>query len=223
MTTGNTANPYVIDLFGWGTVKEPGYANNDNSKYLGSNCTWSDNKVTMAGEFDSSDDWGIVAAKDVAALNGSRTLTNAEWTGLLQNQCWALVNLSTTNGGSVFGLVVFPYGMTANEITVNNKYMTGTMTENTTSADNLTIGSMTEAQLNASGALFLPSGGFYWQDLTAANGAGSYGVYWSASAPSDSDYAYYMQFYKCSAIKVGFTTNNRCMGRSVCLAKDVTE
>lgn len=214
---------YVLDLFGWGTGRNPTYASTTDTDYLGSTCSWSDNTVTTtttSANFNSDDDWGTVAAANVNALMGLRTLKYTEWRGLFQNQCWAYVKLSGDGiSTSVLGLVVFPYGVTSDDIT-SNGYCTGTIFTNKYndySNNTSTVGTMTVENLNKSGALFLPAGGY--RNGREGYAVNQHGYYWSSSVGSSvsrSQNLYFRMGYM--AYGNNFLRHN---GSSVRLAKDV--
>lgn len=221
--TLNEEHPYIIEFYGWGTAKDPTYAPQDytsstNNKYLGSTCTWSDYKVSDSGNFDASDDWGTVAARDVPELNGSRTLTYNEWYILVYNHLGTRVTLDVDANNSYAGIVIFPWGTTSTEALT---YLTGDNIQidyayyykNNTQGIHMSI-----EQLKLSGALFLPFSGYrFWTDK--AYDAKYIGMYWSATA-EDSDKACYLQIEGSEgrAYKDGY----RSSGKSVRLAKDVT-
>lgn len=233
-----TATPYtntnILDLFGWGTANAPtyayvnlssaGYALNAGNYYLGAYDEVGNPKEDIETDltaFNTNNDWGTIAAKQISGITGARTLTAQEWAYLLKNQYCAVANLTDKN---VLGLVVFPYGV--DETTAKSYLTTASPTVYKMSGSNVTITttvtkqSITSEKLAASGALFLPAGGS--QMNGKATNVKSYGYYWSASSAQTYGESAYMLQFLYNQIKLNDYTQRR-HGCSVRLAKYVTE
>ncbi|MBR1834120.1 MAG: hypothetical protein IJ785_01225 [Bacteroidales bacterium] len=178
-----------IDLFGWGTGNNPTLASTNNSDY---------------GTFV---DWGVNAVSNGGGEpNTWRTLTNSEWYYLRYTRAGAGSKYAAATVNGVHGLVYLPDSWTLPE---GCTFSAGT---NGWTANSYTLSQW--AEMEASGAVFLPAAGCRWG--TGVYSVGYYGYYWS-STPYNTNGAYYMRFNDYSA---GMLNGNRGDGRSVRLVRD---
>lgn len=227
-TTPYTTNNKILDLFAWGTANDPTYAyvaniatSNLGSYYLGENDEVGNPKENINTDnqsFSTSNDWGTVISKQIVGLDGARTLTKDEWIGLLQNQYFTVAKLSDN---WVLGLVVFPYEMdenTAKSYLTSSSPLVYKYGTTTTSLD-VKQQSMTTEKLEASGALFIPAGGY--RSTKTVTDYNSTGYYWSASSQGDKGEQAYILHFRSANVRQYY--RERHIGCAVRLAKDVTE
>lgn len=153
-----------IDLFGWGTGQKPNSATQDSYGYTAFN------------------DWGTAAATDIGVQ--SRTLTADEWQYLYNSHCKTLVTLSTNDGKTVHGLLIFPDNINLSDA---RSFLRSSSSARNINDDrtyiNWNVNIIDEKNLLKSKALFLPACGYrYGSDADAYN---SFGYYWSATNCSD--------------------------------------
>lgn len=195
-------------MFGWGTsgwnsgaiAYQPYSTSTSNSNYSqGRN---PNNSLT--GSYANAD-WGVYNTKWQISNGGNaagmwRTLTNGEWSYLINN---ATKGTAQVNG--VNGMVLLPDNWT---LPAGLTFTAGTsgFTNNQYTAEQW-------ATMEAAGAVFLPAGGYRYG--TKVGNVGSGGNYWSSSA---SNHVLYLYFYSSSA---GMSSSYRSYGRSVRLVQEV--
>ncbi len=201
-----------IDLFGYGTSgfngKYPYTTSTNANSYPNSN---------IAG---TNYDWGVYNVFN-NAIGQWRTLTNQEWSYLLDRKSGQLYSIGTVNG--VYGLILLP-----DEWDIQSS-------ENfTPQADNWDTNNYSQDEwerMQSNGSVFLPVAGFrtgtefkFYSDASNKN---YYGYYWcSTTYPDHSDPIYYFSFsftkkskYITRPISIGYGRD--CYyGRSVRLVRD---
>ncbi len=224
----NIAEDYTgwIDLFGWGTsgwsskanAYQPWATSESNSDYYPGGIY----SNSLTGTYANAD-WGVFNAISNGGDEPSkwRTLTNAEWKYLFQNNKWTLGYIKTTEKDSSLCFMLIPETFTAPEgITVTALSTTTTSTY----LSGLTVPSTNKytteqfASLEKLGVVALPCGGY--RDGTSMSNVGSDGYYWSSSA-YDSYYAYEFYFYSTSVYSDYYYYYTRRYGRSVRLVQDL--
>ena len=185
-----------IDLFGWGTSgyngKNPYMTSTDYSDY-------GDGNNDIAG---TNYDWGVYNAISNGGNQAGqwRTLTKDEWEFLINTRTDASSKKGFATVNDVTGLILLPNNWTLpNGLTFISG--DGNFAQNTYSTADW-------AKMEAHGAVFLPAAGH--REGTDVVSVGSYGLYWSSTACS------YLTFKS----KVGTSSYNRYMGRSVRLVKN---
>ena len=165
-----------IDLFGWGTSgyngKNPYMTNTENSDY-------GDGSNDIAG---TNYDWGVYNAISNGGNQAGlwRTLTNDEWTYLINTRVDASSKKGIATVNNVNGLVLLPDSWTLPNGVTFISGASGDFSQNTYSTEDW-------AKMEANGAVFLPAAGN--RDGTDVGDVGSNGYYWSSSA-YDNDNAY---------------------------------
>lgn len=201
-----SSSEYAVDLFGWSTPAESNFyginESEDNSVYSNAFLDWS--KVT---NFRS------------IFVEGWFTMSNSEWTYLLNSRTTTTTNMPTgTNSdyaryikaqvASENGLILFPdkYAHPADaSVTVSSAaYNTANK-----GYGSFTVDAENWTKMEEAGAVFLPAGGY--RHGTTMQYAGTYGAYWSSTSTS-SDKATSMDF---SSSKVEAYNTNRSTGCSV--------
>ena len=212
-----------IDLFGWGTsgwnskatCYQPWSTTATNSYYYPGGSSSNDLTGTYANA-----DWGVYNAISNGGNepNKWRTLTNAEWKYLFQNNKWTLgyINDSTK---SYLCFMLIPETFTAPEgttVTVLSTTTTSTYLSGLTVP--LTNKYTTEqfASLEKLGVVALPCGG--GRDGASVYCVGSLGYYWSSSV-FDSDDAYVFLFDSTRVSSDNYYYRN--YGGSVRLVQDL--
>lgn len=176
---GNTAPSSTqsgwIDLFGWatsgnsasGTAYQP-YSTSTTDTDYGPNIS--------SGEWTASNsDWGVVNAAQLGS--GWRTLTQAEWTYILNTRTNASSKYGLATANSVNGLVLLPDSWTLPD---GCSFTAGT-------ASGYSANTYTAAQwtlMEANGAVFLPILGYIDNSSRVVSYVGSYGIYWASTASS---------------------------------------
>lgn len=201
-----SSREYAVDLFGWSTPAETNFYGINNSE----------NNGVYSNAFL---DWSKVINFRSIFGEGWFTMSNSEWTYLLNSRTTTTTNMPTgTNSGSARyikaqvasknGLILFPdnYAHPAGaSVTVSSAaYNTADKGYGsfTVSAENWT-------KMEEAGAVFLPAGGY--RHGTGIIDAGSYGAYWSSTSTS-SDKGTSMDF---SSSTVEAYNTNRSTGCSV--------
>ncbi len=213
-----------IDLFGWGTsgwssgakVYQPWAISMMESYYYPGGSYSNDLTDNYANA-----DWGVYNAISNGGNepNKWRTLTNAEWKYLFQNNKWTLGYIKTTEKDSSLCFMLIPETFTAPEGT------TVTVLSTTTSSTylyNLTVPSTNKytteqfSSLEKLGVVAFPCGGH--RNGTSLYYVGSFGYYWSSSA----DGSYYACDFFFYSVRVDSNSlYYRYSGRSVRLVQDV--
>lgn len=196
-----------IDLFGWGTGNNPTLA------------------TTTNGDYSTFVDWGVNSISNGGnESNVWRTLTIAEWSYLFNTRT-NTTNLSTPNAryakgrvNNTPGVIVFPDGYEHPEnvdlpIGINNTGRSGWDENNYTLAQ--------WAEMENSGAVFLPAASYRWDDDTyyyPADGNGSFSGCYQSCTPNGYSNNYYIYF----AATDMFTNEEyyRFIGKSVRLVLD---
>lgn len=178
-----------IDLFGWGT---------------GSNPT---NTSTNYSPYSTFVDWGVNAISNGGNTpNQWRTLTGDEWGYLLQIRINATTLLSRATVNGVHGYIILPDDFV---LPIGLNFYANSDDWSTNVYTNLEW-----SNLEVAGAVFLPAAGI--RRGTEVLSVGSGGVYWSTT-PSDTDKAYYLDFYSEGFLPQGLGT--RYFGQSVRLVR----
>ena len=228
--TENYGDKTAISLFGWATsgwesdtrTADFPYYTSSSSAYYGVLATKSSSEtLTDATTNGEKGDWGVFNSGNLGA--GWRTLTSAEWGYLFSRTgdkastvagtsgCTYTKATINTDGTSVKGIILFPYGGTfaASEFTaVGSPNEKG---ENYTTT--CTIAQWTA--LEGKGCVFLPAAGE--RDGLKVNFVGSYARYWYSTANSETT-ALYLFF---SSGDLSDSSLPRYYGASVRLVKDV--
>lgn len=214
----NIASDYNgwIDLFGWGTGKNPTENSRDDNVYTEPFKDWGLNPIANGNNPKS--DW--------------RTLTNTEWRYILCDRTDAqkLFGLGSVNG--INGLILLPdewtkpadvpvfrtsaaKGLTWN-VGKNCYYNSATDANN---FDDNIYDTRTWEAMEVSGAIFLPVAGY--RDAPRIRSVSSYGGYWTSIATSDhvSPIAYSMEI-KANSLTPYYTVH-RYYGLSVRLVQNV--
>ena len=176
-----------------------------------------------AGTLTSSEDWGSCVAQ--TGSNAWRTLTNDEWTYLLDDRTTggsvdgtpearytgATIN---TDVSGVNGLIIFPDGV---------DFGAGEATWGTINGGSSWGTKCTFAQwmlLESKGCVFLPAAGlvYYLGSSWTTNNEGSGGTYWS-SAGRDAAYAYQLAFHSADVFPAYYTS--RHLGTTVRLVQNL--
>ncbi len=192
-----------IDLFGWS-------ADNETAKWGISTST---EYTDYAGDFV---DWG----KNIGDGTTYRTLTNDEWNYLLNTRTnasekkgVARIKLSETEYTN--GLILLPDNWTdLTDVTFTSGFASEYSIDAYTTLSTFTLDQW--QKLEAAGAVFLPASGRRNGSIVLR--VQRNGDYWSAAA-SDSDYAFSLYFYSCSA-NTG-DIDGRYDGQAVRLVRDV--
>lgn len=198
-----------LDLFGWGTGLNPtNYSTN-----------WQD--------YPTYNEWGQNAISNAGNIAGQwRTLTGDEWNYIFfkRNDAARLFGLGQVSG--VNGLIVLPDNWsspadisflpsTQQGLKAKSDYYANTagtnFSHNTFTADQW-------SELEAAGAVFLPAGGYRWDNEVYMQDSdlGSLGYYW-ASTPDDNwkGYCLYFDSFELSPTN----TNSRIHGLAVRLVQ----
>ena len=161
-----------IDLFGWGTGNNPTLASTTYTDYS-TFVDWGSNAIINGGN----------------AVNQWRTLTQSEWSYLLNSRTNASSKRGTGNINGVGGLIILPDSWTqpsgCPQFNPGFSSSDGDWTRNS-----YTVAQW--VQMESAGAVFLPAAG--GRDGTGVNYVGNSGFYWS-STPGNERYAYYVCFY----------------------------
>ena len=190
-----TALADKVDLFGWGTGKNP------------------TNSSTDYNDYQAFVDWG---ANQIGsdAPNTWYTLTKAEWEYLLNTRANAssLKGVAQING--VNGLILLPDNWTC---PAGVTFKSGFHSEYGVDyyAAYQTFTAVEWSKLESAGAVFLPAAGYRYG--SNVNFVQSDGYYWSATE-DDSGSAYYLLFYSDEA-RMDYNVRN--YGHSVRLVKDL--
>jgi hypothetical protein len=213
-----------IDLFGWGTsgwnsgatAYQPwATLTNTQDYYLGGS-----KNNSMTGDYAKAD-WGVFNAISNGGdePNRWRTLTNAEWKYLLQNNQWTLGYIKDgTNSYLCFMLIpktfIAPKGLTVDTLSVA---ATATVVSGLTvpSGNNYTVEQFEE--LEKLGVVALPCGGYRVTNGGYIFNFGRAGQYWSASAD---DYNACTIFFNSSYVNSSYSVT-REDGYSVRLVQNV--
>ena len=199
-----------IDLFGWGTS---GYNNKYPYMTSTTSADYGNGNSNISG---TNYDWGVYNAiynpktSTTDAPGTWRTLTNAEWTYLIDTR-------STTSGiryakatvNGVPGMIIVPDNWSTSTYALNSTNTTGAA---------FTTNVITSAQwttLENAGCAFLPAAGSRYG--TSVFNVGSYGYYWSGTY-YDSDRAYGL-YFGSGGVDPSYGSYYRCHGRSVRLVR----
>ena len=192
-----------IDLFGWGTSgwnsKAPCYQPWSKSYTSSDYYPGGSSSNDLTGDYANAD-WGVYNAISNGGNepNKWRTLTNAEWKYLFQNNKWTLGYINdSTNSYLCFMLI--PETFEAPEGT--SVEVLGTANLTSTSMNSLTVPSTNKytneqfASLEKLGVVALPCGGR--RADSSVNYVGSRGLYWSSSAcyPETANRFYFESYY----------------------------
>lgn len=213
-----------IDLFGWATS---GWNNGNRTAYqpYSTSTNASHYGVTnpkSAGESLTGDyangDWGVYNSTALGT-SGWRTLTSAEWKYLLETRTTSSgVRFVKATVNGVKGLIILPDDW-------NTSYYALTNANNGTKAYDVNViaSSTWTNDLEAHGAVFLPSAGY-----RNGTSVGAYaenpdthpiGYYWSVNAESNLAYVYGLRIRK-NAVASQSTSNYRFWGFSVRLVHE---
>lgn len=193
-----------IDLFGWGTAKEPTKTSEYTSDYP-EYFEWGNKPIANGG--NKANEW--------------RTLTSDEWKYLFYGRTDAahLFGMGSVNG--VNGTILLPDNWSGDKFTDTDNGLVdrGTYYENSNST-NFSFHTFTAEQwktMEEAGAVFLPAAGYrYGTDVSLV---GSYGYYWS-STPYQEDNVAIMYFNSRSLIPQN-DSSKRYFGLPVRLVQDV--
>ena len=195
-----------IDLFGWGTS---GY--NGKNPYMTSTkySDYGDGYNDIAG---TSYDWGVYNKISNGGNSAGmwRTLTQSEWSYLINSRANASSKKGVATVNDVTGLILLPDDWTLPDGLTFTSGASGDYAQNTYSASEW-------SKMEANGAVFLPAAGR--RGGTGVGYVGSDGYYWSSSA-NDSYDASYLYFYGSNVYTYG---NYRNYGHSVRLVRGVEE
>ena len=175
-----SSREYAVDLFGWSTPAETNFYGINNSE---------NNGVYSGNEFL---DWSKVINFRSIFGEGWFTMSNSEWTYLLNSRTTTTTNMPTgTNSGtarytkatvaSEAGLILFP----DNYAHPNDASVTvSSAAYNTANKGygSFTVDAENWTKMEEAGAVFLPAGGY--RHGTGIIDAGSYGAYWSSTSTS---------------------------------------
>lgn len=193
----NISNNYNgwIDLFGWGTGKNPTKTSENNSGYSTFN-DWGNNKISNGG----GKRW--------------RTLTNTEWVYILnKRKTPSGVRFAKAIVNGVNGLILLPDNWNNNIYSLNKPNSRGAgYGKNTISQDDWI------RLFESNGAVFLPAAGY--RNGRTVDYIGFGGLYWSASSNSNND-AQSLFFYDGLAGMGADGWRYRKDGLSVRLVSDV--
>ncbi len=217
----NVASQYNewLDLFGWGTGKNPILVSTNNDSYTTYD-EWGENEISNGGNTDTK--W--------------RTLTNEEWMYLFKTRDKATNLFGFGNVVGVDGLIILPddwsrpsgvdfYPSTSKGLIWDEYYYqyANSAYINDGADDNYSHNTYDEAtwkKMAANGAIFLPTAGYRNGKKYVADN-GDYekirGNYWS-STPYEKDLAYALYFDLCYLDPLG--KNDRNIGHSVRLVRD---
>ena len=148
-----------IDLFGWGTGNNPTLASTSNDDY------------------STFVDWALhnTICNGGNAANQWRTLTQSEWSYLLNSRTNASSKQSIGNINGVGGLIILPDTWV---LPSGCSFTPGfSSNPNDWTRNNYTLAQW--AQMEAAGAVFLPAAGNRYG--TSVNNVGDYGFYWSST------------------------------------------
>ena len=212
-----------IDLFGWGTSgwksEATCYQPWSKSELYSDYYPGGSYSNSLTGTYANAD-WGVYNAISNGGNepNKWRTLTNAEWKYLFQNNKWTLGYIKTTEKDSSLCFMLIPETFTAPEgTTVTVLSTTKTSTSMGVSVPSTNKYSIEQfASLEKLGVVALPCGGY--RSGTSVSNVGSGGRYWSSSA-YDSYFAY--GFYFGSTYVYSDDTDTRFSGWSVRLVQDL--
>lgn len=194
-----------IDLFGWGT-----------SGYNGKNPYMTSTKYSDYGYgyniAGTSYDWGVYNKISNGGNSAGmwRTLTQSEWSYLINSRANASSKKGVATVNDVTGLILLPDDWTLPDGLTFTSGASGDYAQNTYSASEW-------SKMEANGAVFLPAAGR--RGGTGVGYVGSDGYYWSSSA-NDSYDASYLYFYGSNVYTYG---NYRSYGHSVRLVRGVEE
>ena len=209
----SSTNSGWIDLFGWGTsgwnsganAYQPYSTSTIFSDYYPGGSYSND----LTGSYANAD-WGVYNKISNGGNSAGmwRTLTQSEWSYLINSRA----NASSKNGvatvNDVTGLILLPDNWTLPDGLTFTSGANGDYAQNTYSASEW-------SKMEANGAVFLPAAGYRF-GTENVYGVGSYGGYWSSSA-----YGYYYAYYlSFGSDDVGTSSDNRNTGRSVRLVQD---
>lgn len=203
------------DLFGWGEVEPPFLCSTVNTEYQSGITTGNINLATdWATKFNNGTSLYIEQDKEYDLLESGEKyicLTKTEWQNLFANQwhCGATVTLK--DGTSVNGIVICPstFDESAAKALVGANAVKGDRTPTALYSES----SLTQAQVDDNGLLFLPAAGY--RNDTSLSSIGSYGRYWSTTSSSTQN-SFFLFF---SAVNFSSASNNaRRLGFSVRLA-----
>ena len=203
----NSYSADAWDHFGWST----------------SATTYGMNTSTSNSDYSGSFvDWGSNSDLQTALGTGWFTLSSAEWTYLFNTR-----NASTVGGTSkgryakamvnnVQGVILFPDTYT------HPDGVTAPTNVNTTDAsfDSNTYTIADWTKMESAGCVFLPNAGY--RDGSSLISLRIYGGYWSATPHKDANYAYYVYYY-AGYVDPAYNANERRLGFSVRLVRQVTE
>jgi len=181
----SSTNSGWIDLFGWGTGRNP-----------------TANSIGSSSDYASFTDWGVNAISNGGnAANLWRTLKKEEWVYLIQSRTKAstLFGMGIVDG--VRGMILLPDdwqlpdGVTFVPSTQQGLQDLGIHYQNE-SKNNFSHNSYTGAQwsqMEAAGAVFLPAaGGRFGSEVYMV---GENGYYWSATPDEYTDYFSHLMYY----------------------------
>ena len=194
------------DKFGWST-----------SATTYGMSTSTDNS-TYSGSFV---DWGSNSDLQTALGTGWFTLSSAEWQYLFNTRSASTVG-GTSKGryakakvNNVQGVILFPDTYT------HPDGVTAPTNVNTTDAsfDSNTYTVEDWTKMESAGCVFLPGAGY--RSGETVESPGIFGAYWSAT-PNGTDKAYYV-YYHAGYVDPAYNANERRLGFSVRLVRQVTE
>lgn len=215
---GTVSGAGTVDLFGF--VGNSSTVLNSNPAWYGiSNSTTNSDYGATTGE-GLKKDWGNVSITNGGGFSW-RTLTGAEWIYLFNTRSASTVG-GTSNGrytkavvNGKNGVILFPDSYT------HPAGITAPVSVNSSSA-NFTVNSYdltAWGKMEDAGCVFLPAAGY--RSGTTVGGAGSEGNYWASKAhASNASYACYVYFSGSNLAAQNFY-NNRSLGESVRLVRQV--
>lgn len=189
-----------IDLFGWGTGANPANSSVDYNDYQ-TFVDWGTNKI---GD-DDPNQW--------------RTLSRDEWDYILYKRKNAELLKGIAQVAGINGLILLPDGWSCPaDITFKNGFFTDANADYPSTQYNLHQSFTKEEwqKLEQSNAVFLPNAGIRRGDVYPNEVY--YGCYWSKSENYTYD-AWFIYIFDYAAFTD--TDENRCVGRSVRLVKDL--
>ncbi len=206
-----------IDLFGWGTsgwnsganAYQPWSTSTSNSDYYPGGSY----ENSLVGQYANAD-WGVYNQIGDDAPGTWRTLTQAEWSYLMNTRTGASSKYGAAKVNGITGVVILPDDWTAAPAGCS-------FTPGMTSASNwydwslvATSNNYTSAQwalMEAAGAIFLPASGY--RNGTSVYYVGTYGNYWSSTAGSS--YLAYGLRFDSNDLYAGDSNNRRYGGFAV--------
>ena len=219
-----------LDLFGWGDVNAPFHGSTDNGEYLGGHASPAANQVltddhNWATKFNGSEklyiDYNAAPQVEYSKASGKKyyVLNQTEWKYLFDNQYWGYATVELENGSKVQGIAVLPSDIATDDAAAaiipawRKSSANAYHSTNTSNASRYTENALSQADLDAAGALFLPAAGN--RNGTSIFYVGANGYYWSSVSQSATS-AYYVGFYATYFNPQLYTT--RYYGFSVRLA-----